>query len=182
MAMAMPCNGDDNGPNSVEWNEFFGLGKAHFVIYWSRLKIVNCPNSVRAGLISVLVLCSCALIISSRFSRATGGRGPEHWLFTKVNLCEDKVNWRYSNVSFGVHYHISISTKKMAIILPTGQWYAPSAVINDAWYCMVLQCIALYCIVLHGIAWYCMVLHGIAWYCMVLQGIALYCMVLHGIA
>ena len=29
-------------------------------------------------------------------------------------------------------------------ILPTGQWYAPSAVINDAWYCMVL----------HGIAWY----------------------------
>ena len=41
---------------------------------------------------------------------------------------------------------------KMAIILPTGQWYAPSAVINDAWYCMVL----------HGIAWYCMVLHCIA--------------------
>ena len=31
---------------------------------------------------------------------------------------------------------------KMAIILPTGQWYAPSAVINDAWYCMVLHCIA----------------------------------------
>ena len=30
---------------------------------------------------------------------------------------------------------------KMAIILPTGQWYAPSAVINDAWYCRVLHCI-----------------------------------------
>ena len=27
--------------------------------------------------------------------------------------------------------------QKMAIILPTGQWYAPSAVINDALYCMV---------------------------------------------
>ena len=27
---------------------------------------------------------------------------------------------------------------KMAIILPIGQWYAPPAVINDAWYCMVL--------------------------------------------
>ena len=54
---------------------------------------------------------------------------------------------------------------KMAIILPTGQWYAPSAVINYAWYCMVLQGIVLYCKVLHGIAWYCMVLHGIAWYC-----------------
>ena len=41
---------------------------------------------------------------------------------------------------------------KMAIILPTGQWYAPSAVITDAWYCMVLHGIALYCMVLHGIA------------------------------
>ena len=51
---------------------------------------------------------------------------------------------------------------KMAIILPIGQWYAPSAVINDAWYCMVLHGIALYCIVLLGIAWYCMVLNGIA--------------------
>ena len=43
---------------------------------------------------------------------------------------------------------------KMAIILPTGQQYAPSEVINDAWYCMVLHGIALYCIVLHIIAWY----------------------------
>ena len=32
--------------------------------------------------------------------------------------------------------------EKMAIILPTGQWYAPSAVINDVWYCMVLYGIA----------------------------------------
>ena len=72
--------------------------------------------------------------------------------------------------------------KKMAIILPTGQWYAPSAVLNDAWYCMVLHGIAFYCMVLHSIAWYCMVLHGIAWYCRILQGIAWYCMVLHGIA
>ena len=71
---------------------------------------------------------------------------------------------------------------KMGIILPTGQWYAPSAVINDTWYCMVLHGTALYCIVLHGIAWYCMVLHGIAWYCIVLHGIAWYCMVLHCIA
>ena len=40
---------------------------------------------------------------------------------------------------------------KNGLILPTGQWYAPSAVINDAWYCMVL----------HGVAWHCVVLHGI---------------------
>ena len=57
-------------------------------------------------------------------------------------------------------------------ILPTGQWYALSPVINGAWYCMGL----------HGIAWYSMMLHGIALYCMVLHGIAWYCMVLHGIA
>ena len=65
---------------------------------------------------------------------------------------------------------------KMAIILPTGQWYALSAVIN------VLNGIARYCMVLHGFAWYCMVLNGFAWYCMVLHGIAWYCMVLHYLA
>ena len=48
----------------------------------------------------------------------------------------------------------------MAIILPTGQWNAPSAVINDAWYCTVLHGIAWYFILLHGNAWHCMVLHG----------------------
>ena len=76
---------------------------------------------------------------------------------------------RYKHIRYNIHV---ICSSKMAIILPTGQWYAPSAVINDAWYCMVLHGIALYYIVLHGIAWYCMVLHGIAWYCMVLHCIA----------
>ena len=71
-----------------------------------------------------------------------------------------------------------LEIKKMAIILPTGQWYAPSAVINDAGYCMVLHCIAWYCTILYGIAWYGMVLHGVAWYCMVLHGIALSCTIL----
>ena len=55
-----------------------------------------------------------------------------------------------------------IINNKNGLILPTGQWYAPSAVINDAWYCVVL--------------------HGIAWDFMVSFCIALYCMVLHGIA
>ena len=64
---------------------------------------------------------------------------------------------------------------KNGLILPTGQWYAPSAVINDAGYCMVLHGI-------HGIAWYCMVLHGIAWYCMVLHGFTRYCTILHYLA
>ena len=76
----------------------------------------------------------------------------------------------------------TVVSSKNGLILPTGQWYAPSAVINDAGYCMVLHGIAWYCIVLHGISWYCLILHGIAWYAMVLQDIAWYCMVLHGIA
>ena len=77
----------------------------------------------------------------------------------------------------------------MAIILPTGLRYAPSADINEAWYCLVLHGIewylhgiACYCIALHCFVWCCMVLHGIAWYCLVLRGIAWYYIILHGIA
>ena len=50
-----------------------------------------------------------------------------------------------------INYHTKILTK-MAILLPTGQWYAPSAVINNAWYCMVLHGIAPSCTVLHHVA------------------------------
>ena len=75
-----------------------------------------------------------------------------------------------------------LSGFKNGLILPTGQWYAPSAVNNDAWYCMVLHGIALYCMVLHGIAWFYMVLHYLAWYCIVLHGIAWYCLLLHDIS
>ena len=71
---------------------------------------------------------------------------------------------------------------KNGLIVPTGQRYAPSAVINDARYCMVMHCIAGFCMVLHCIAWYCMVLHGISWHWIVLLGIAWYYMVLHCIA
>ena len=61
-------------------------------------------------------------------------------------------------------------------ILPTGQWYAPSAVINDALimpeYARACQSMPEYARVLHGIALYCIVLHCIVWYFMVLHGIA----------
>ena len=40
---------------------------------------------------------------------------------------------------YGVDDTDTEDNEKMAIILPIGQWYAPSAVINDAWYCMVLH-------------------------------------------
>ena len=83
---------------------------------------------------------------------------------------------------YGVDDTDTEDNEKMAIILPIGQWYAPSAVINDAWYCMVLHCIAWYCMVLHGIAWYCMLLHVIAWCCMVLHYLALSCTILHYLA
>ena len=89
--------------------------------------------------------------------------------------------WKFRNVISDNCQKASMMWK-MAIILPTGQRYAPSTDINDAWYCMVLQGIALYCIVLHGTAWYCMVVHGIALCCIEVHGIAWYCMVLHGIA
>ena len=35
-----------------------------------------------------------------------------------------------------------LADNKNSHILPTGQWYAPSAVINDAWFSMVLHGIA----------------------------------------
>ena len=55
-------------------------------------------------------------------------------------------------VAFIIKMLVYVQLKKNGLILPTGQWYAPSAVINDAWYCMVLHGIVLYCIVLHSIA------------------------------
>ena len=46
----------------------------------------------------------------------------------------------FSRALSGDTAHLGITQKrKMAIILPTGQWYAPSAVINDGWYYMVLH-------------------------------------------
>ena len=48
----------------------------------------------------------------------------------------------YLEFDFGPVLMVRNLYLKMAIILPTGQWYAPSAVINDAGYCMVLHGIA----------------------------------------
>ena len=55
-----------------------------------------------------------------------------------------------------MQHTLNKNQNKNGLILPTGQCYAPTAVISDAGYCIVL----------HGTTWYCMVLHGIAWcYC-----------------
>ena len=61
----------------------------------------------------------------------------------------------------------SVDNVKNGLILPRGQWYAPSAVINDAWYCIVLHGIAWYCMILNGFVSYCIVSYDIAWCCMV---------------
>ena len=58
-------------------------------------------------------------------------------------------HWGHDISNFGAHYgeltEIIICEClycKNGLILPTGQWYAPSAVIKDAGYCVVLHCIA----------------------------------------
>ena len=97
------------------------------------------------------------------FDIATVAQKVKVQCFYRGPVCSEKVGWVGWCVSSRSGWLFELLTElKMAIILPTGQWYAPSAVINDAWYCMVLQGIAGYCMVLQGIAWYCMVLHGIA--------------------
>ena len=53
-----------------------------------------------------------------------------------VNLI--RVVQAFSHTAQVVQCHACVEPlRKMAIILLTGQWYAPSAIINDAWYCMV---------------------------------------------
>ena len=46
--------------------------------------------------------------------------------------CDIIIDKPESTIIISIAYIVIIITK-MAIILPTGQWYAPSAVINDAW-------------------------------------------------
>ena len=55
---------------------------------------------------------------------------------------------------------------KNSHILPTGQWYAPSAVINDA---LIIRYLALSITALHCLALYCTVLHRLALSCTVLH-------------
>ena len=157
-----------------------------------------CTEAISESEVELLKACD----VNKEFNAAKDAKGECFTAFSKckkaedaavegIDTCKDcgKESSLEEELFLNMHIYIprcvylehSVRSKN-GLILPKGQWYAPSAVINDAWYCMVLHSIALYCIVLHGIAWYCMVLHGIAWYCMVLHGITWYCIVLHGIA
>ena len=121
------------------------------------------------------------------------------WILSQAFFSSSKLCWRFFIFILSVGLELCILVpvifktfykllsdfwNRNGHILPTGhwQWYAPSAVISHAWYCMVLYGIAWYCMVLHGIALYCIVLNCIAWYYRVLHGIAWYCKILHGIA
>ena len=67
-------------------------------------------------------------------------------------------------------------------ILPTGQWYTPSAVINNAWYCMVLHYLALSCTNLHHLAPSCTIFHHLEPSCIILHHLAQFCTILHHVA
>ena len=106
---------------------------------------------------------------------------PQNWLELKESYeSEESIRQTWETVTISklaTCSKIEPNIIKNGLILPTGQWYAPSAVMHGiARYYMVLHSIARYCTLLHGIAWYCMIPHGIAWYCTVLHGIV------HGIA
>ena len=84
---------------------------------------------------------------------------------------EPKSTFVENNDKYEVRPWVILKCQKWPM-LPTGQWYAPSVVINDAWFCMVL----------HGIAWYCMVLHYLALSCTILHHLVPFCTIFHHLA
>ena len=64
---------------------------------------------------------------------------------------------------------------KNSHILPTGQWYAPSAVNYSALSCTFLHSLALSCTMLHYLELSCTILHYLALSCTILHYLALSC-------
>ena len=73
-------------------------------------------------------------------------------------------------------------TCKNSHILPTGQWYAPSAVNYSAQSCTILHCLSLSCTILHYLALSCTNLHYLALSCTTLRYLALSCSILRYLA
>ena len=72
-----------------------------------------------------------------------------HWLLMIDNI-EIMIYWlshsqvpRANRRQGGTSLSVSMYNLKNGLILPTVQWYPPSAAINDAWYCIVLHGVAL---------------------------------------
>ena len=66
-----------------------------------------------------------------------------------------------------------LSVKKIAIYcpVPTGQWYAPSAVNYSALSCTILHYLALSCTIMHYLAQSCTILHYLALSCTILHNL-----------
>ena len=71
---------------------------------------------------------------------------------------------------------------KNSHILPTGQWYAPSAVNYSALSCTFLHYLALSCTILYYLALSCTILHYLALSCTILHYLSLSCIFLHYLA
>ena len=134
----------DTQPNVLDKSTFFNL-------LWFCVAFSNtcwCSRSTKISLLSTSIentCCSClvkAFLETEDFGALWRRRG--------APLPSPQV--RLMPMLSHIKVMMMLLRTKMAIILPTGQCYAPSAVINDAWCCMVLHGIALYCIALHGIA------------------------------
>ena len=65
---------------------------------------------------------------------------------------------------------------KNGLILPTGQWYAPSTVINDA---PIMHYLALSCTVLHYLALFCTIMHYLALSYTIMRYLELSCTIMH---
>ena len=74
---------------------------------------------------------------------------------------------------------------KNGLMLPTGQWYAPSAVNYIAYSaypalsCTILHYLAISCTFLYYIALYCTILHYLALSCTIFHNLVLSCTILH---
>ena len=108
--------------------------------------------------ITCLSYCATEVLI---LDKSCGAKWVRRWNFIQATAedpgrqDEDDADHLEKMTDYKSYCKVCVSLKN-GLILPTGQWYAPSVVINNEWYCMLL----------HVIAWYCMVLHGIAWYYM----------------
>ena len=113
---------------------------------WERSQCRSCTNAIQPMKTRQIRSSRRVMTIFTYLPFFTGFSASSKWKWKR---------WMISFISGSI-------VDKNGHILPTGQWYTPSAVINDKWYCIVLHSIAWYCMVLHGIAWYWIVLHYLA--------------------
>ena len=118
---------------------------------WDRI------SSVQVNFQNMITVKNCAIRAGNYKLIAGHTRDPHwwdatnllHWLLIFDNV-EIMIYWlshsqvpRANRRQGGTSLSVSMSNIKNGLLLPTVQWYAPPAVINDAWYCIVLHGVAL---------------------------------------